>query len=413
MSTPFRAWLGILAVGLAIGGVAALVALPPGWEVMGTSPTVEWGLLIVGYAAFAVATSGLCLTSSLGTVFGIDRYRPLERRHAILAILCLVTAFGIIALDLHWPIRMVFGVVLSPAPSSPMWWMGVAYGGYLVILLVEVWSMFAHRPRLHQAVCTMAACMAIIAPATLGAVFGALVNRPLWHGPISSFYMLATAVLAGTGVLVVVFTLVERLDLRGAELATPRVIPGLRIVLSIALLVSAGFVARELISGFTSTEPGMAQAVDALVSGPLAPTFLVGRIGFGLVAPLLLVLIPAARTNTGFLVAGILTLVGVFLDRASFVIGGLIAPTSSSTGGVVARPYATYVPSLTELGIIVGAVAFVAFAFTFFERYADLGKYDPHVGLSFLWVRRSRTAPEGTAVDGQDVSAGEPAGEPA
>ena len=51
-----RRWLGLLAAGLAIGAVSALIALPPGWEVMGTSPTVEWGLLIVGYAAFAIAT---------------------------------------------------------------------------------------------------------------------------------------------------------------------------------------------------------------------------------------------------------------------------------------------------------------------------------------------------------------------
>lgn len=389
MSTPFRIWLGVLAVGLAIGGVAALILLPPGWEVTGTTPTVEWGLLIAGYAAFAIATSGLCLTSSLGTVFGVDRFRPLERRHAILAILCLCTAFGIIALDLHWPIRMVFGVVLSPAPSSPMWWMGVAYGGYLVILLVEVWSMFVHRPRLHQAVCTMAAGMAIVAPSTLGAVFGSLVNRPLWHGPISSLYMLATAVLGGCGVLVVVFTLVERLDLRGAERATPRVIPGLRMILPVALVVSAAFVAREIVSGFTSTEPGMRQAVDALVAGPLAASFWIGRVGLGLVAPMLLL---ASRRNGAFLAAGILTLLGVVVDRTLFVIGGLIAPTSSSVGGVVSEPYARYIPSPVEVGVIVGAVALVAFVYTFIERYVDLGFYDPHVGLSLAPIRRWRAS---------------------
>ena len=91
-------------------------------------------------------TSGLCLASSLGTVFGIERFRPLEKRHAILAVLCLTTAFGIIALDLHYPVRMVFGAMLVPSPTSPMWWMGVFYGVYLVVLLVEVWSMFTRPP---------------------------------------------------------------------------------------------------------------------------------------------------------------------------------------------------------------------------------------------------------------------------
>src|SRR5512146_2513964 len=142
MPRPLRRWFGVLLVLLAVAVPAALLAIPPGWEVLGTSPSFAWGLLIVGYVCFAITTSGLCLASSLGTVFGIERFKPLEKRHAILALLCLTTAFGIIALDLHYPVRLVFGCILSPAPTSPMWWMGVFYGGYLAVLLVEVWSMF-------------------------------------------------------------------------------------------------------------------------------------------------------------------------------------------------------------------------------------------------------------------------------
>ena len=70
--------------------------------------------MIIGYVFFAIMTSGLCLASSLGTVFGIERFRPFEKRHAILAVLCLTTAFVIIALDLHYPVRMVLGAVLRP-----------------------------------------------------------------------------------------------------------------------------------------------------------------------------------------------------------------------------------------------------------------------------------------------------------
>ena len=52
--------------------------IPPGWEVFGTTPSFEWGLMIVGYVFFAIMTSGLCLASSLGTVFGIERFRPVR-----------------------------------------------------------------------------------------------------------------------------------------------------------------------------------------------------------------------------------------------------------------------------------------------------------------------------------------------
>ncbi len=140
--------------------------------------------MIVGYVFFAIMTSGLCLASSLGTVFGIERFRPFEKRHAILAVLSLTTAFVIIALDLHYPVRMVFGAMLVPSPSSPMWWMGVFYGVYLVVLLVEVWSMFTDHPKIHQCACTVAACVAICAPATLGAVFGVLDAKSFCRGPV-------------------------------------------------------------------------------------------------------------------------------------------------------------------------------------------------------------------------------------
>ena len=213
MSIGLRLWFALLLGLMAVGAIAALVALPPGWEVTGTSASFEWGLLIVGYVFFAVTTSGLCLASSLGTVFGIERFRPLEKRHAILAVLSLTTAFGVIALELHYPVRMVFGAVLVPAPSSPMWWMGVFYGTYLVVLLVEVWSMFTDHPRIHQWACTVASCVAILAPATLGAVFGILAARPFWSGPFTVIMMVASAYLAGTSLLGIVFYAVHRFEL--------------------------------------------------------------------------------------------------------------------------------------------------------------------------------------------------------
>jgi Ni/Fe-hydrogenase subunit HybB-like protein len=125
MPIALQAWFGFLLAIIAVAAVAAAVSIPPGWEVFGTTPSFEWGMMIVGYVFFAIMTSGLCLASSLGTVFGIERFRPFEKRHAILAVLSLSTAFLIIALDLHYPVRMVFGAIFVPSPTSPMWWMGV------------------------------------------------------------------------------------------------------------------------------------------------------------------------------------------------------------------------------------------------------------------------------------------------
>ncbi|HEX9550899.1 MAG TPA: NrfD/PsrC family molybdoenzyme membrane anchor subunit [Candidatus Limnocylindrales bacterium] len=376
MPRGLRIWFAVLLALIAVAVPAALLALPPGWEVLGTTPTFEWGLLIVGYVFFAITTSGLCLASSLGTVFGIERFRPLEKRHAILALLCLTTAFGIIALDLHYPVRMVFGAVLVPSPSSPMWWMGVFYGIYLCVLIVEVWSMFTNHPRIHQVTCTMAACTAIVAPATLGAVFGVLVARPFWHGPFTAVLMVASAFLSGTALLGVVFSLVNRLGLAGAERAGRLAIPAIRLLLAIGLVVVAILVARQVIAGLTSELAPFREATSLLLAGPLAWQFWGLRVVLGLVLPILLLALPATRTPGGTLIASVLAIGGVFVDRMTFVAAGQIAPTS--VAGNVAAPFAAYSPSPVEIAIILGAVAFVAFAYSLAERYLDLDESDAH-----------------------------------
>jgi len=380
MPRGLRIWFAVLLAMIAVAVPAALLALPPGWEVLGTSPTFEWGLLIVGYVFFAITTSGLCLASSLGTVFGIERFRPLEKRHAVLALLCLTTAFGIIALDLHYPIRMVFGAMLVPSPSSPMWWMGVFYGIYLCVLVVEVWSMFTNHPRIHQVTCTMAACTAIVAPATLGAVFGVLVARPFWHGPFTAILMVASAFLSGTALLGVVFYAVHRLGLAGAERAASLALPAIRSLLAIGLVVVALLVARQVIAGLTSGQPAFFEATTALVAGPLAWQFWGLRVAFGLAAPILLLAMPATRTPIGTGVASLLAIGGVFVDRMTFVTAGQIAPTSAA--GNVAAPFATYSPSLVEIAIILGALAFVALGYTLAERYLDLAESDAHAAVT-------------------------------
>ncbi len=386
MPRRLQLWVVFLLVILGLAVPAALLALPPGWEVLGTSPTFEWGLLIVGYVFFAITTSGLCLASSLGTVFGIERFRPLEKRHAILALLCLIAAFGIIALDLHYPVRMVLGAILVPSPTSPMWWMGVFYGIYLGVLMVEVWSMFTDHPRIHQAACTMAACTAIVAPATLGAVFGVLVARPFWHGPFTPILMVASAFLSGTALLGIVFYAVHRLRLEGAERAASLALPAIRMLLTIGLVLVALLVARGAIAGLASDRPALVEATKALLVGPLAVQFWGLRVALGLVVPLVLVALPVTRTIGGTFVAASLAFMGVFVDRMAFVSAGQIAPTSAS--GVVAAPFATYTPSPVEIAIVVGAAAFVALGYTLAERYLDLRESsDVHAYVSLSWIR--------------------------
>jgi molybdopterin-containing oxidoreductase family membrane subunit len=240
--------------------------------------------------------------------------------------------------------------------------------------------MFTNHPRIHQVTCTMAACTAIVAPATLGAVFGVLVARPFWHGPFTAILMVVSAFLSGTALLGVVFYAVHRLRLAGAERAASLAIPAIRMLLGIGLVAVTLLVARQVIAGLTSDLASFRAATDALVAGPLAWQFWGLRVGLGLAVPILLIALPATRTPAGTFVAALLAIVGVFVDRMTFVAAGQIAPTSAA--GNVAAPFTTYSPSPVEIAIILGALAFVALAYTLVERYVDLAESDAHAAVT-------------------------------
>jgi len=379
---PLKLWFALLTVLCMIGAVGALIALPPGWEVLGTSPTVEWGILITGYVFFAITTSGLCLASSLGTVFGIEMFIPLEKRHAILALLSLVTAFGLIALDLHYPVRMIFGAVLSPSPFSPMWWMGVFYGAYLVFLVTEVWSMFTGHWQIHRFACVLSSITAVLAPTTLGAVFGVLAARSYWHGAFTPPAMVTAALLSGIALLGIVFALVHRFRLAGWERGTTLAIPAIRLLMTIMLPVTILVLAWQMMFGLYGVVPGLADATKAILVGPLALPFWIIRVGLGLVVPLVLVLRPRTRTPGGLFAASCLVFLGLFADRMIFVSAGQVAPAVVS--GMVSSPWAEYTPSPVEIAIIVGAFAFFALVYTLAERYLPMGEHEGHLVGVFM-----------------------------
>ena len=155
-------------------------------------------------------------------------------------------------------------------------------------------------------------------------------------------------------------------------------------------------VIRQVAAGLTGTTPGLREATVALVSGPLAPQFWGLRVIGGLLVPAVLILAPMTRTPAGTLAASLLALGGILVDRFTFVTAGQIAPTTTAAG-TVSYPYASYSPSLVELAIFAGALAFLALAYTLAERYLDMGETDVHVGINWPWVRNGHASHEAGA----------------
>jgi molybdopterin-containing oxidoreductase family membrane subunit len=288
---------------------------------------------------------------------------------------------------------MVFGAVFNPSLSSAMWWMGVFYGVYLVFLLVEIWSMFTGRDNIHRYACLASSCTAVLAPSTLGAVFGVLFAHTYWYGIFTPITMLVTALLAGSALLGIVFVVVVRLELAGFERGRRLALPAIRLLLAVALVGSLVLLGRQLLAGLTSDDVALHGATMALVSGPLAIPFWARLVG-GLAIPLVLIALPVTRTVAATGLAAGLAFVGVLLDRLIFVSAGQIIPTTV-VGGVASGTFVAYTPSPVEISIVVAAFAFVAFVYTLAERYLDLRESDVHVAFhlpTFITTARQRLA---------------------
>jgi len=258
---------------------------------------------------------------------------------------------------------------------------------------VEVASMFTGRDNIHRYACLASSCTAVLAPSTLGAVFGVLFARTYWYGLFTPITMLVTALLAGSALLGIVFYFVVRFELAGFERARRLAIPAIRLLLAVALVGSLVLLNRGLLDGFMSDDVAFHGATMALLSGPLAIPFWVRLFG-GLAIPLVLIALPVTRTVTGTGIAAALAFVGVIVDRLLFVSAGQIIPTTA-VGGVVSETYVAYTPSLVEISIVVAAFAFVAFFYTLAERYLDLRESEVHLGFhlpSIVGTVRGRLA---------------------
>lgn len=374
-SRPFYWWIGFLVVLVLFGLYGATRSLPPGLrtETFGTYPPVEWGFLVPTYVFFVVITSGLCLVSSLGHVFGIERYKPIAKRAVMLAFVTLIIGLGCIGLDLGQnPVRVV-GFVLSPNLSSPMWWMGILYSAYLVFLAIELWGLLAERMKVARTAGTLTFVTALSALSTLGFLFGALVARPYWHGPYLPIYFILAALVSAAALLGIVFFLVGALKGGDSGFQTKNLMLDIGTLLALFLGIDIFFTVWQTISGLYGRVPGQYEATMALIAGPLSAQFWTLKVFIGLLLPFLLLVVPRTRTVAGVFAASILTFIGMFVDRIELVETGQIIPPSV-VSGVVSFPYAHFTPSLVEISIAVGATGFALLAYSFAERYVNMGQ---------------------------------------
>ena len=365
-------WIGLLVLGMAAGLAGVINVLINGHaHVYNVTREIPWGILIATYVFLVVSSTGLCLVSSLGHVFGMKQFEFIGKRAIILAILTLLCGFGAIGMELNHPIRMGIYTILSPNFSSAIWWMGTLYGIYLMFLCAEFYFLMKgmHRGAFTMGVLGFTA--AVSAHSNLGAVFGLLEARPFWHGSFLPIYFIVSALVSG-GALV---SMIVYFNHKKTGEPMPQPIRDFMDILGrlqvLFLMTLVFFVVWKIIPGIYGQPPEKYEATMALLSGPYAFNFWFFEVLMGLAIPLLILFSKKTRTPYGVMMAGLCSTIGIFFMRYDLVIGGQIVSMREGTADLV-NGLLQYTPSVTELAIVVGSICTCLFLYTLAERLLPL-----------------------------------------
>lgn len=367
----------LLVVG-AVGLVAGLVMVWPklihGGVAFNQGTHMMWGLPVVAYAYLALASFGLSMVAALGSVFRLSGFERLAPRLFMLALAISVGALAALALELGHPVRTLWAIPLNMQIHSPMLWMGGFWGLYIALLLAMLFrlrrmSVVDHGMRgLSVAIC-LAGVGGLF---TQGLVYGMLIMRPAWYGAATPLYFSVGALLAGIALAVLFVNVAFRFNQAAMPEPTRRVTSSsLPVILLVALVVYAIATVARLVTGLWSNADGVQIVFRHLVQSPW--------FWFDILACILLplgLLIRADLRNSAMVqgLAAALILLGLFISRYEFIIGGQLVPLwkGSWVPGLV-----DYGPNVVEWGVVIVGVSLALFVYAVGDRFFNTG---PHAG---------------------------------
>ncbi|MHB1349115.1 MAG: NrfD/PsrC family molybdoenzyme membrane anchor subunit [Desulfobulbaceae bacterium] len=359
---------GVFGLMVLIGVSAGLYGFYAGHhEVYNNTREMPWGVLISTYAFFAIISTGLCLLAAISHIFGGNKMAPLANRMVWLSLITIIAGFTLIGLELESPWRMAIYNVISPNPTSNIWWMGTLYGLAVGMMLVEFYLILTKQFKLAVVLGVIGALAEVAANTNLGAVFATLSGRPFWYGSQLPIFFLGNAFLCGAAAAVMFTHYAHVIRRRFMDKDTLAGVRSAGKVMTLMLVLITVATAWRVISYFVGGAEEGRMAAEALISGPLATNFWIFEVAIGLLLPLVLVIITRMNSVPAMSAAALMTLVGLFVRTYNTVVAGQIIPVFPGTTNTPA--VLSYTPSVAEMLLVMAGMGVVGAAFLLGERF--------------------------------------------
>ena len=292
----------------------------------GSTREVPWGVLIAAYVFFVVTSTGLCIVSSIGHVFGFKNFNPIAKRAVFMSIATIVAGFLVIAFEIENSWRMPVGNVIGANATSNIWWMGTLYGAYLFFMMLEFVMLQKNEHKKATAFGLSGLLIGIAAHSNLGAVFGLLNGREFWHGPYMPIYFITSAAMSGCIAIIFFTYLAYRANNWQMSDDMKKSMESVAKVGALLMAIIIFFTTWKMISGVTGHPPGKYEAIMALVNGPYALNFWGGEVLLGMVIPFVIIMLVKGRNMNALFIASLAGMVGIFFMRYDLVIVGQLIP---------------------------------------------------------------------------------------
>ena len=369
VSGKYNAAIGLCGLLTLIGVAAGVHSIYAGHEhTFGVTREVPWGILIAAYVFFVVTSTGLCIVSSIGHVFGFKNFNPIAKRAVFMSIATIVAGFLVIAFEIENSWRMPVGNVIGANVTSNIWWMGTLYGAYLFFMMLEFVMLQKNEHKKATAFGLSGLLIGVAAHSNLGAVFGLLNGREFWHGPYMPIYFITSAAMSGCIAIIFFTYLAYRANNWQMSDDMKKAMSSVAKVGALLMSIIIFFTIWKMISGVTGRPPGKYEAIMTLVNGPYALNFWGGEVLLGMVIPFAIIMLVKGRNMHALFVASLAGMVGIFFMRYDLVIVGQLIPNFHGMGLVDYPDLLTYVPKLHENLVVLGGIAFCIMLFLMGEK---------------------------------------------
>ncbi|MEI6611158.1 MAG: NrfD/PsrC family molybdoenzyme membrane anchor subunit, partial [Deltaproteobacteria bacterium] len=314
----------LLLAGIASGIHALFIA--GSRHAYGTYREVPVAMLISTYVFFVVASTGLCLVSSLPHLFGVRNFTPIAKRSVYLSVITILSGFLVIGLEIENPFRMLIYNIISPNFSSNIWWMGTLYGFALVFLTIEF--IFLLKEEQHKKaviVCLLGVITEVAANTNLGGVFAMMHGRPYWYGPYLPVYFLLSAMVTGCAFILFFFVLSYWINRKTIDHQTEKALESVGKLAILLLIITMIFTVWKILATSVGGPSGT-EAIATILAGPYAFNFWGIEVIGGMIIPFVLLLMSKAKNMTIMFVAAAFMIFSIFFMRLDLVVVGQIVP---------------------------------------------------------------------------------------